>query len=286
MGRNSSNRLTLASRTGLLPDVRGELGRDQHSPDLLAEVAEQLDGKESLSLADVFGMLDRELVRSGTSLSESLRPFLGRWRGDALLRHRLDESGPAAEIQRCIVALTPWYSALWRSLDAESSDALMRKYHRLFVCLRSPMPPVNAQRLLNLADTGALDFRNRLRDIRKEDQGFRAVFHNGEERHYDAVVNATGRGIDVSGARNGSLVDGLVRNGLSRPHPLGGLDVDPDSNEIRTPAGEAVQGLHVVGDLSSGVHFHTSSMEYVATQAQRVGSYIVRRLPTGSPTWG
>jgi uncharacterized NAD(P)/FAD-binding protein YdhS len=182
-------------------------------------------------------------------------------------------------VQRCIVALTPWYSRLWRALDHASRRAFTRRYGRLFTCLRSPMPPVSARRVVAMADAGALGCRTGITGVRPVGDRFRAEFRGGDPEDFDVVVNATGQGINVNDARPGSLVQSLVQDGHASPHPLGGLDVSPDTNEVLDPQARPVPGVHVVGDLSSGVHFHTSSMEYVANQAGRVAAHLVGRLP-------
>ncbi len=108
-----------------------------------------------------------------------------------------------------------------------------------------------------------------LRDVRHEGDGFVATWNSGQERRFDTVVNATGRGTDISSAPARSLFSALPRNGVASPHPAGGLDVDPPTQEV-----VGARGLFVVGDLAGGVHFHTSSMESVATQAHRVAAAL------------
>ncbi len=289
LGRRSDPvRVTLASRSGALPDVRCDLGAGDCAPELVAEVQSELERRNTLRLTDLSRLLERELARSGTTLREALRSFLAKSKGERLLRSRLATPEPAAAMQRCVVALTPWYSRLWRALDADGCEEFTRRFGRIFTCLRSPMPPVNARRLLELSDSGLLSFQKGLTGVRAEGERFHARFrgrgvarseHDGDE-YFDVVINATGRGIDVGAARPGSLVESAVRSGFARPHPLGGLDVLPESNEVLDACGTPVPRWHVVGDLSSGVHFHTSSMEYAATQAGRVAQRVISRLPS------
>jgi uncharacterized NAD(P)/FAD-binding protein YdhS len=280
LGRRSDGvQVTLASRTGLMPDVRAELSAGDGAPRLVDDVRATLAERDRLEVADLARLLQDELGRDGTSLRAALRPFLAGRAGADLLRRRLDEPGPAAAVQRCVVALTPWYSGLWRALDHASRREFGRRYGRLFTCLRSPMPPVSARRVVALADAGRLTFRTGITEARRDGDRFRARFRAGDVEDFDVVVNATGQGIDVNDARPGSLVHALVQNGHASPHPLGGLDVSPDTNEVLDRWARPVPGLHVVGDLSSGVHFHTSSMEYVANQAGRVAAHLVEQLP-------
>jgi uncharacterized NAD(P)/FAD-binding protein YdhS len=288
--RPHAPQVTIASRSGALPDIRHDFDAGDIAPDLVADVRSRLARRDALDLDDLARLLDDALNRRGTTLREALRPFLRGTHGAELLRARMDAPGPAAALQRCVVALTPWYSRLWRALDPTSSREFNRRYGRVFGCLRSPMPAVNARRLLALSRSGAITFRSGITDVTADapvgEPGqvsadgarFTASFGDGETLRFGITVNATGRGIDVGAARPGSLVEALSTSGIARPHPLGGLDVDPDTNEVLNARGERSPLLHVVGDLSSGVHFHTSSMEYVATQARRVAEQVTERL--------
>jgi uncharacterized NAD(P)/FAD-binding protein YdhS len=288
LGRRSDDvEVTLASRSGLLPDVRSELSAGDGAPGLVEEVRSTLAGRDRLDVSDLARLLQDELVRNGWTLRQALRPYLARFGGVDLLRHRLAAPEPAAAVQRCVVALTPWYSRLWRALDQANRHKFSHRYGRLFTCLRSPMPPATARRLVALHEAGALSFRTGIVDVHARPSRMRAVFGDGDTdhfdtEHFDVVVNATGQGIDVSHARPGSLVESLVQHGLAGPHPLGGLDVSPDTNEVLDSSANPVPGLHVVGDLSSGVHFHTSSMEYAATQAGKVAGHLVEHLSSSA----
>lgn len=296
--RPGAPHVTIASRSGALPDVRYDFGAGDIAPDLVEDVRTLLARQDVIGLDGLAGLLDGALKRRGTTLREALRPFLRGSCGAELIRARLAAPGPAAALQQCVVALTPWYSRLWRALDPVSSREFSRRYGRIFTCLRSPMPEVNARRLLELADSGAVSFRSGIThvaadgpadapvrtdadahaDVTADSGRFTATFRDGRTRRFGITINATGRGIDVAAARPGSLLEALSKSGVARPHPLGGLDVEPDTNEVLSARGERSPLLHVVGDLSSGVHFHTSSMEYVATQARRVAEQVATRL--------
>lgn len=271
------DRLVLASRTGLLPDVRCDLSAAEGAPELVENTHAALSHNDQLSLQNLTALLNAELVRRGTSLRMAVAPFLSQRTGLELLRRRLSDPYPAAAAQRCIVALTPLYSRLWRALDVESRRRFLRRYQRVFSALRSPMPPSTARRLISLAEANSLQLHAGISEVRAEGDGFRAFYRHGSSRRFDAVVNATGRCVDVDAAGSGSLLEKLVQQGFAYPHALGGLDVDPATNEVVGDSGP-IDGLHVVGDLSSGVHFHTSSMEYVATQAQWVAEHITSDL--------
>ncbi|MFF4214774.1 FAD/NAD(P)-binding protein [Streptomyces nondiastaticus] len=267
-------RITLASRSGRIPDVRTDLGTGE-LPELLSG-ARQLLARGRVSLRSVHELIDATLRLNGTSIREALLPYTDSWSAPDLMRYRLANPLPGGLAHRCVGALTPFYSELWRSLPDASRRLFLRDHYRTYNCLRSPMPVTNAHRLLGLHDEGRLDFARGITHVAADaGGGFTATFADGRTARYDAVVNAVGRTNNTAAASASSLTSRLVRNGTFVSHPLGGIRVDPDTNQVRGSAGTAFPRLYVIGDLASGEHFHVSSMELVARQAARVADGLV-----------
>ncbi|MEU5192252.1 FAD/NAD(P)-binding protein [Streptomyces klenkii] len=267
-------RITLASRSGRIPDVRTDLGTGE-LPELLAG-ARTLLAEGRVSLRSIHELLDSALRLGGTSIREALLPYTDAWSAPELMRHRLENPLPGGLAQRCVGALTPFYSELWRSLPDASRRLFLRDHYRTYNCLRNPMPVTNAHRLLGLHDEGRLAFAKGITSVTQTAGGrFTATFADGRTEHYDAVVNAVGRTNNTAAASASSLTSRLVRNGTFVSHPLGGIRVDPETNQVRGSAGAAFPRLYVIGDLASGEHFHVSSMELVARQAAKVAGQLV-----------
>ncbi|MET9418008.1 FAD/NAD(P)-binding protein [Streptomyces klenkii] len=267
-------RITLASRSGRIPDVRTDLGTGE-LPELLAG-ARTLLAEGRVSLRGIHELLDSTLRLGGTSIREALLPYTDAWSAPELMRHRLENPLPGGLAQRCVGALTPFYSELWRSLPDASRRLFLRDHYRTYNCLRNPMPVTNAHRLLGLHEEGRLAFARGITRVTKAAGGrFTATFADGRTEHYDAVVNAVGRTNNTAAASASSLTSRLVRNGTFVSHPLGGIRVDPETNQVRGSAGAAFPRLYVIGDLASGEHFHVSSMELVARQAAKVAGQLV-----------
>ncbi|WP_190022699.1 FAD/NAD(P)-binding protein [Streptomyces hiroshimensis] len=267
-------RITLASRSGRIPDVRTDLGTGE-LPELL-DGARRLLAHGRVSLHSVLELVDTTLRSRGTGIREALRPYTDSWSAPELLRHRLENPLPGGLAQRCVAALSPFYSELWRSLPDASRRLFLRDHYRTYNCLRSPMPVTNANRLLGLHDAGRLGFARGITHVTAAaGGGFTATFAEGRTEHYDAIVNAVGRTNNTAAASASSLTSRLLRNGTFVSHPLGGIRVDPETNRVRGSAGAVSPHLYVIGDLASGEHFHTSSMELVARQAARVAEELV-----------
>ena len=275
---SAGSRITLASRSGLVPDVRSDSSQSKAVTPLLDRAAALLSQERptGLVLGDVLGLIDDDLRSKGSSLRESVQPFLARWPADRILRTRLADPSAGALVQGCVNELTPLYGALWRALSPRCKRTFQRRLGRLWGGLRSPLPPVTAHRLLEMVDDGQLRFAAGLRDVAPTPAGFVARWSGSAEQTYEVVVNATGRNTQVALAPGGSLLARLIDDEVVRSHPAGGVDVDSSTQEaINAP------GLFVVGDLAGGVHFHTSSMESVASQAHRVAAALTARSHSG-----
>ncbi|WP_160330162.1 FAD/NAD(P)-binding protein [Streptomyces roseifaciens] len=267
-------RITLASRSGRIPDVRTDLGTGE-LPELLAG-ARRLLARGDVSMRSIHGLVDSTLRLSGTSMREALLPYTDSWSAPELMRHRLENPLPGGLAQRCVGALTPFYSELWRALPEASRRLFLRDHYRTYNCLRNPMPVTNAHRLLGLHEEGRLGFARGITHVTAAaGGGFTATYADGRTGHYDAVVNAVGRTNNTAAASASSLTSRMVRNGTFVSHPLGGIRVDPETNQVRGSAGAAFPRLYVLGDLASGEHFHVSSMELVARQAGKVAAQLV-----------
>jgi uncharacterized NAD(P)/FAD-binding protein YdhS len=74
------------------------------------------------------------------------------------------------------------------------------------------------------------------------------------------------------------LTAALVNQGLARPHPYGGLTVG-EGHVLIAADGTADPRIRVIGNLTAGTFYYTSSMEMVARQAERTA-----RILTCGPT--
>ncbi len=115
------------------------------------------------------------------------------------------------------------------------------------------MVPVNAAVLMRLLDSGQLDITSGVHAVEPVNGGFR-VRAGDSERTADAVVNAVNPSAQAVPLAARQLVRSLAGTGLATLHPSGGL----------IPADPRV---HVVGDLTGGGSYITSSIPGIAAQA-------------------
>jgi uncharacterized NAD(P)/FAD-binding protein YdhS len=107
-------------------------------------------------------------------------------------------------------------------------------------------------------------------------------FGDGTAVPVDVVVNATGPGYGRDSLEAVALTRDLLRSGAVVPHRFGGIPVDERTFEALDTDGVAIQGLHVVGDLTRGVWLATNAVENSVRQAANLATVVAGDLVSGS----
>jgi len=253
--RRHSGRITLLSRSGILPYVwqRPTGRRPTH---VTAErVAELHTTRGQLTLDDLVGLLRAELAGAAEDFDELAAQFRATSTDDPVERLRRQIAAiDDPRIGRRVVQETAHTVGphAWRLLR-EPDRALLRRHLRTATSVVSPMVPVNASTLLRLMDSGQLTITPGLEAIDPVDGRFR-IRHTAGHHTTRAIVNAVNPPAQATPPTAQPLVHALTTAGLATPHPTGGV-------VPRDPR------LHIVGDLSGGTSFITSSIAAVAAQA-------------------
>ncbi|NGO06285.1 FAD-dependent oxidoreductase [Streptomyces sp. HC44] len=260
--RGHQGRITLLSRSGVLPHVwqRPDDRRPRH---VTAErVAGLHQARGNVTLDDLVGLLRRELADAGEDFDELAAELRGTEAEDPVQRLRrqiaaVDDPRIGRRVlQETAHTVGPY---VWRLLP-EADRAWLRRHLRTATSVASPMVPVNASVLMRLLDSGQLAVTRGVHAIEPVNGWFRVRDDDGE-RTAEIVVNAVNPPPQAVPAAARHLVRSLVSAGLATLHPSGGL----------IPADPRV---HVVGDLTGGGSFITSSIPGVAAQASRTAQAL------------
>ncbi|MGW7071433.1 FAD/NAD(P)-binding protein [Streptomyces sp. NPDC054855] len=266
--RGHAGPITLLSRGGTLPNVWQRPGdlRPRHVTG--ERVAELHRTQGSVTLDGLVALLRAELADAGEDFEELMADLLGAGAeepGPRLRRQIAAVDDPRIGrrvVQQTAHTVGPY---AWRLLP-ESDRARLRRHLRTATGVASPMIPGNAVVLARLLDSGQLTVARGLRAIEPlnhqggEGARFR-IRDDGGERTARFVVNAVNPTPQAIPAAAGHLVRSLVGGGLATFHPSGGL----------IPADPRV---HVVGDLTGGGSFITSSIPGVTAQAARTATAL------------
>jgi uncharacterized NAD(P)/FAD-binding protein YdhS len=264
--RGHLGRVTLLSRSGVLPHV-WQRPVDRRPRHVTAErVAGLLDGRGNVTLDDLIGLLRAELADAGEDIDELAAELLGATSTSPVERLRrqlaaIDDPRIGRRVlQETAHTVGPY---AWRLLP-ESDRARLRRHLRTATSVVSPMIPVNASILMRLLDSGQLTVAAGVHGIDPVKGRFR-VRHDHGERTSEIVVNAVNPPPQAVPVAARHLSRSLVAAGLATLHPSGGL-IPSDPR------------VHVVGDLTGGGSFITSSIPGVAAQAFRAAQAL--RTPT------
>jgi uncharacterized NAD(P)/FAD-binding protein YdhS len=70
----------------------------------------------------------------------------------------------------------------------------------------------------------------------------------------------------------------LLRNGVVRPHPFGGLRLDPDSCRTTGYDGTTGPDLYAVGSLAQGARYLTSGIGFLRAMIDGVVKDVARQI--------
>jgi uncharacterized NAD(P)/FAD-binding protein YdhS len=261
--RGHAGRITLVSRSGMLPHVwQRPLGhRPVHVTVGRVEALRREHG--GVTLDDLAGLLRAELAEAGEDFAHFTAELLAAGSEEPVQRLRrqlaaVDDPRIGRRVlQETAHTVGPY---AWRLLPEPDRERL-RRHFRLATSVASPMVPVNAAALLRLFESGQLTMVAGVRKIEAAEGGF-LVRGDGGVLDADVVVNTVNPPPQAVPRAAESLVTSLLSDGLAALHPSGGLvPADPR--------------LHVVGDLAGGGPFITSSIPGVAAAGARTVSGLL-----------
>ncbi|MFE6778054.1 FAD/NAD(P)-binding protein [Streptomyces sp. NPDC057702] len=262
--RGYQGRISLLSRGGVLPYVWQRPTGHQPTHVTVERVTRAHRERGQLALSDLVDLLRAELADAGEDVDALTAQLSATRTADPVrrLREQLAEVDDP-RIGRRVLQQTAHTVGphAWRLLR-EPDRAWLRRHHRTAVSVASPMVPVNASVLMRLLDSGQLTIASGVRSVEPANGGFRIRDADGE-RTTSALVNAVNAATQAAPDPTRPLIHSLTTTGLATPHPAGGLlPTDPR--------------LHVIGDLSGGGPFLTSSVAGVAPQASRAAAALGR----------
>ncbi len=304
----SPRKLTLYSRRGLLPRVRGRIGSRPNrylSCERLLRLTHE--NPYQLKLTDIFELLDRELSAAygyRVDWSKVLDPVEDPER---ILRLDINKSqtgdGPDGELiwQTALVEIYPVVRELYIHLRPDERQRFERDFSTLFFSYAATQPIINGEKLLALMQAGVVSVVRLGRDYgfgRNETMGaFELSYEDlkGERRWdtYRYVVNARGQPRSVASDKS-ELTRNLLRRGLIKleetvtggaAHSLssrtGSILVDPDTHRLLPPTGQkgaAGIDLFAVGAMTRGQIIDASMAYGLARSTATVADCLINRL--------
>lgn len=163
-------------------------------------------------------------------------------------------------------AAAPLFERFWDALAVDDQQAFSEKWNSLWYSYVHAMPYENAVRLKLLMEEGRVVVSDVV-EIQYNSSGF-TITTSDQKLSADYIVEASGLETRVSSIQS-RLVECLLSRKILTPHPLGGFSVNRDTLESTT-----TDRIHVIGSLTSGVHFYTNGIDRNAIHASRIARHI------------
>lgn len=288
-------RLTLLSRRGQLPRVRGRLGTRVNqvlTPEALRRLIRERHGQ--LTLAELASLLEAELGLAYGNPWDWRSLSLPRGGAEAALRQSLQLAcsgdGPGGEVlwQTVLAPALSLASALYLALAPAERERFDRDWTTLFFLHVATQPAANAEKLLALIDAGLVRivtlgqsyrFESREQGVIIEQSGAAGV---RQAWHFDWLVDARGQP-GAYAASPEPLARALVAHGeLALSTGLfAGLRIDPASGEVQR-AGDLecarIAGLYAIGTMTRSQMLDASMARGLVLAASRVSAQIAAWL--------
>jgi len=266
--------VTMASRSGMLPRVRGPLHDRELAHLTRANVARATDrGRRPLRWGTILGWLEQEL---GAPVSWD-RDFPA-WAppGEHVASEIAAAEQGARAWQSVGEALNPVMDLIWHHLADDDRALFLERYRSRFMSHWVPIPLVTARRLLSHLHRKNLSVARGLVRVTREREGFRFLLGD-QAADVDFVIHATGAPRDLR-ETDSPLLESLCAQGIVAPHPFGGARVDFESLRVIGADGHVDPSLFAIGNLTCGTHLFTSTLDVNVEKAERVAGHVVSEL--------
>ncbi len=304
----SQRKLTFYSRNGLLPRVRGRIGRRQNRYFTCEKIRRLItENPSQLTLSPVFELLDRELTEAYGFPTDwqQLKYFSGDTQQlvqDIKIAKKGD--GPEGELiwQTVLVEIFPVVRELYLNLTLAERERFDRSFSTLFFMYAATQPIVNGEKLLALIQEGIVTVVKLGSNYSFEHDSVTNQFtfmYTGPQGdvckdHYRYVVNARGqtRSIESDSSRltqnllKKKLVQIVEKQEAEKPPPFlyttGSIQVNPETHQVtRSGAAECRQPnfpVYAVGAMTRGQMIDTSMAFGLARSTATVAKQVIARI--------
>ncbi|SBW16152.1 hypothetical protein BR10RB9215_C20822 [Brucella sp. 10RB9215] len=278
-GRGFEGQMTMYSRSGYFPSVRGTQGRYTPSIMTLDRLRQYFERHGSIRLPVVVDWMMQELAVAGSPVVDvDQLPPAAPVDVVAFFEDEIAAAASPRPWQAVLYATNSVIDYLWQILHDDDRVTFMSRYAAAWMSYRVSIPVENASRLVDLAKQGRLSFRKGAASVAPAPGGGFSITttadaNSGSVEHFDMVVGAFGTPRDAV-QLDSRLIQSLLKTGSAQAHRHGGLVVDPGTSALIDSFGSTSEHISVLGELTSGVHFFTSVLEINARHAARLAKRI------------
>ena len=284
--RGHAGPVTLYSRSGALPYVRrpGPAWSARHlTPEALTNL---MRARGSLSMVDVERLFDREVEAWGGK-PMGLFPRAPRRGTRDWLRWQLEQPHGASDLGTFIFqkSVPVIWQDIWYALrDVEKSRLYRSTALRSIMSRCCPMPRPNAEKVLEMLESGQLQVRGGLQTVTETRAGGFEIHMPAARSHVTHLVNGVTPAIYGVHPKASRLVESAVQHGLARRHHAGGLQVERDSSAV--VGTQRTSRVFALGDLTRGAYFFIFGVPVLARRSADIAVAIRQLLSQDHSTRG
>ena len=271
--------ITMHSRTGALPSVRGTQGR--YKPSILTPetVRSCISRAGVVRLEDVLRWAMQELALEGKPIDADWSTMCSQRPALEFLEAEIAAARHPRFWQSVLYSTNAVLDLIWPAMPDEDKKRFLG-YSSWWMAYRVSIPIENALKIKSLVESGQLSIiKGELQSIEYNGRFTLKVAKQSKRyfRGYDAVVVATGTPRDVTKFDN-LLVQNIIQQGIGCVDPFGGLKVSAESGGLINQSGCVDDRITVLGELTSGAFFFTSALEINSRHSTQRAEYVLARL--------
>lgn len=262
--------IVVASRSGKMPSVRGEMIEitlKHVTPENFDDLKQRHMG--FVPLENAIALFKQECE----DYQIPLQKLLKRRKYDPIrdLNYDLNHPEAVGALQSLLEAIKENMDWIWNSFSREDQERFINKYQRYIVENSNPMPQETAKLVVKEIKAGNIKVLSGLESVRHYYGKFRLGFkQSDEEIKVNVVINATGSKKHLAQLDDDdALLLDIANRQIVQPHPMGGIQIVPTTNEVISPLYGTLNNLRAIGQTTNGVNYYRNGVPAIVQQAVR-----------------
>lgn len=266
--------ITVTSRGGMLPSVRGEISEIEFqylTKEKFNEIKDQHFGNVPLQKA--LELFSKECER----FDVNVEALVDRKVGDPVkdLEYDLNHPKELGIFQTLLELVKENMNWIWNSFSHQDQEKFLQQYHKILKANSNPMPPRTAHLIIEGIQNGLIEITRGLKDVFYDEQNKQfKLYYEGENEQphpYDIVINATGSKTQLKDLdHDDQLVINLQNRQVVQPHSLGGIQIVPETNQVISPRYGTLARMFALGQLTNGINQSRNGVNMIVNQAASV----------------
>lgn len=261
--------ITVASRKGNLPSVRGEMPDVEFkylTPEHFNKLKSENFGNVPLDAAlDLF-------LKDCKRYDIPIRALIHRKVNDPIkdLTYDLEHPEELGKFQSMLELAKENLNWIWNSFSREDQKRFLKDYQAILKENSNPMPPRTAKLIIDHLQNGIIEIQSGLEDVYHDEKQFCFKYSNRADdvEKFDIVINATGSKTQLSDLdSDDQLVLNMENRQVVQAHPLGGIQIVPETNQIISPRYGTLKRMYALGQLTNGINQSRNGVTMIVKQA-------------------